>query len=147
MRKPPIGSVFRLPEFRPDAAIQYLGDDDVLGEIARVFLVRAGQNDVCAETCTMFVIAFPVKAAAKEGYLQYVGQCEIAAAHRSIAFRGPNQQPGTREILSWSIFKDGKQTIVKTLDGEQSKYPLAYAVNIDKLEELIDRGWDGRDPV
>lgn len=147
MRKPAVGSVFRLAGFRPDAAIQYVGDDGILGEIARVFLVRAGQDDLCAETSTMFVIGFPVRAAAKEGYLQYVARCEVAAAHRSIPFRVPNKRPGTSEIVSWSIFKDGKQTIVRSLDREQRGYPLAYAVNVQKLEELVDRGWDGHEPL
>jgi hypothetical protein len=146
MRKAQIGSVFTAIEAGRGIALQLIGRSNVIGDIARVCRYTDTSSNICDQIKTLFVIGFPFGAAIKDGYLEYIANCSIPDKLQSMKFRFPNIAPGNN-IASWTILTDAGQQIVTTLNLEQITYPLAYAVNIQKLEELIARDWNGNELI
>lgn len=143
MRRAQIGSVYKTIGSGAGIALQLIGRHNVVGDIARVCKLDDRKSDICAAIETIFIIGFPFSAAIKDGYLKYMTECEVPLNLTEIKFRFPNiNQKGG--VASWTILSNEGQEIVKSLDREQLKYPLAYAVNVQKLEELIAINWDGK---
>ena len=145
--RPKIGSVYETPEFRPDIVVQLVGDHEIVGQIARVCHLNSDIFSSCDEMATLFVIGFPFSKAVKDGYLKYVGTCAVPDEVITGNFRSPNFKIGSHEIGSWVVLEGNKQIIVKSLSVQQCFYPFASAVNYKKLEELVDVGWNGKDPI
>ena len=143
MSKMDIGSLFVAEEAGKDIAVQLIGRNGVIGDIARVCRFDGLSLSICDHLKTMFIIGFPFSAAVKDGYLRYVSDCPIPEELRGMKFRFPNTAR-SGEVTSWTILSDEGQIISATLNQDQLCYPLAYAVNIEKLEELISSGWDGK---
>jgi hypothetical protein len=144
MKKVKIGSVYKTTGLREDIALQFIGHNNVIGDIARVCrLVNA--SDACKEVETLFIIGFPFSHAIKGGYLRYVADCQVPTNLIEIRFRFPNTMKGC--VTSWTILSNEGQKIVRSLDQDQLKYPLAYAVNVEKLEELVNKNWDGKEEL
>ena len=143
MRRAKIGSVYKTIESGADIVLQLIGRHNVIGDIARVCKLDDGKSDICAEIETIFIIGFPFSAAIKDGYLKYMTECQVPINLTEMKFRFPNIARGGA-VASWTILSNEGQEIVKSLDQEQFKYPLAYAVNVQKLKELIAINWDGK---
>jgi hypothetical protein len=146
MKKAQIGSVFTANEAGRDIFLQLVGRSSVIGDIARVCRSSDSSLNICDRIKTLFIIGFPFTAAIKDGYLEHFENCSIPDELQLMQFRFPNVAPGNK-IASWTILKNTGQQILNELSQEQMSYPLAYAVNIEKLEELIRSDWNGRDLI
>jgi len=145
MVKSKIGSVYTFAGRDEVEVVQLISFNNIIGEIVRV-------GKISKETTggyhidTDFIIGFPLRAAIKGGYLKHLTDLPIPEGMKETKFRFPNLKPGG-VVASWTILSQDGQVIVKSLDEEQKKYPLAYAVNIEKLEELLSNGWNGGDLI
>ncbi|HEY1605145.1 MAG TPA: hypothetical protein VGF77_06065 [Allosphingosinicella sp.] len=147
MRNPRLGSVYITPELDRNIVLQFIGRNKIIGSIARVARVLGGYESICDGMCTLFVIGFPFRAAIADKYLEFSGECPIQDEMRDLKFRFPNYRIGSTEIVSWSIIENDKQVIKSSLNHDEYNYPLAYTINIKKLEELVISNWDGKTPI
>jgi hypothetical protein len=145
MRKHQVGSVYRTTGSGDGIVLQLVGRNDVIGDIARVGRLKDKSLDG-DKIETLFIIGFPFIPAIKDGYLRYMESLPIPDGIKTMKFRFPNIKPGGA-VVSWTILAVDGQKIVSTLDRDQLEYPLAYAVNIQKLEELIEEGWSGKELI
>ena len=141
-----IGSIYTTSELDKDIVLQFVGKNKTLGSIARIGRISAG-NDICSSISTLFVVGFPIGTAISSGYLRLIGRCAIPEQLCNIKFKWPNRRIATHEIVSWSILDNDKQLIRPSLTPEERDYPLAYIIDIAKLEELVRTGWDGITPI
>jgi hypothetical protein len=147
MARPKLGSVYITPDFERNVVLQLVGRDNVIGDIARVGRIVGSSDNICNRLCTLFVIGFPFRAGIADKYLEFIGECPIPDELLELKFRWPNYKIGTTDIASWSVLENGKQSIRASLNSEERDYPIAYAVNVQKLEELIKSDWDGKEPI
>jgi len=92
----------------------------------------------------LFYIGFPVSSATKDGYLSFRSKTRTNISAESLDLRYPNFRIGTKDIASWTITRSEKSEILRGIDDFHKDLPLAYIVNIELLNELINKRWDGR---
>jgi len=146
MKRAKKGDLYKLIYKGKYYAVQFLETNATFGEVVSVFRLSEKNVDEFGNAQEIFSLLFPVNAAVREGYLKYVGNYDVLKKYQSqIKLRYPNSEHPSGSVVSWTIVEQGSRYRLKDLQARDYDYPIAIAVNIEKLEELIDIGWDGRE--
>ena len=147
MKKPNLGDTYTAPEAGSNVLITYIGEHPVIGQMIDVGLTDESSDSSDTHFKHLFYIGFPVFAAVKDGYLSFRGKVNLNISAPNLTLRYPNFKIGTQDIASWTIVHPDKREIVKAIDDDQESYPLAYIVNIELLNSLINNKWNGKTVV
>ncbi len=144
MKRPKPGDSYFAPEAGPDVVITYIGKHKTIGQMIDVGVLAEADDGDDSNIHHLFYIGFPVSAAIKDGYLSFCGKVHTNVSAENFTLRYPNFRIATKDIASWTIVHADRNEILKKLDDSHQDLPLAYMVNIELLNELIEKRWDGR---
>lgn len=143
MKRPKLGDSYFAPKAGPDVVITYIGKHKSIGQMIDVGLLAGAENGEAPNIHHLFYIGFSVSAAIKDGYLSFRGKIHTAVSAEDFTLRYPNFRIATKDIASWTIVHADRNEISQKLDDSHQNLPLAYMVNIELLNELIEKRWDG----
>ena len=145
MKKIVTGDIFKYSYNNKDYGIHVIGAHQTYGIVSRVTdLYGGGLTDVESLT-ELFCILLPVKQAVKSGDFEYIGRLPLPESRKGeLRLRYPNVRLEGKSISGWTIVEDGFERRVKTLSDKEMNYPYAFWVDLKKLDELIDSGWNGK---